>query len=86
MQSADVPYLGPIRLAHEIQERFLRYLKTTFYFRDPEFRQSFEAALDVGTLVKGPFLESTPVYRRGMKAEDLLRELLAATSSRNAPI
>lgn len=77
MQSADVPYPGPIRLAHEIQQRFLRYLKTTFYFRDPEFRQSFEAALDAGTLVKGPYLESTPVYRRGMKAENLLRELLA---------
>lgn len=70
--------IDPIRLAHEIGTRFFSYLQSTFYFRDPEFRRSFEEALRAGSLVKGPYLESTPVYRRGKKSVDLLRELLGA--------
>lgn len=68
--------MDPIQLAHEIGARFRRYLQSTFYFRDPEFRRSFEEALRAGSLEKGPYLESTPVYRRGKKSGDLLRELL----------
>jgi len=70
--------MDPIRLAHEIGTRFFRYLQSTFYFRDPEFRRSFEKALRAGSLVNGPYLESTPVYRRGKKSGDLLRELMGA--------
>jgi superfamily II DNA or RNA helicase len=70
--------MDPIRLAREIQTRFFRYLQSTFYFKDPAFRQSFEDALGAGSLVKGPYLESTPVYRRGKKSGDLLRELLGS--------
>jgi len=70
--------MDPIQLAREIETRFLRYLQSTFYFRDPELRGSFESALRSGLLVKGPYLESTPVYRRGKKCGDLLREVLRA--------
>ena len=68
--------MDPIRLAHEIGTRFFRYLQSTFYFKDLEFRRSFENALRAGSLVKGPYLESTPVYCRGKKSGDLLRELM----------
>ena len=68
--------LHPIQLAREIQERYHGYLKTSFYFRDPELRRSFENELEMGQLVKGPFLESSPVYRREMATKELLTELL----------
>ena len=40
--------MNPIELARQIEERYRRYLKTTFYFKDPELRRSFEQALDSG--------------------------------------
>ena len=38
--------MNPVQLAQEIEERYRRYLKTTFYFKDSELRKSFEEALD----------------------------------------
>lgn len=68
--------LHTLELAREIQERYHGYLKTSFYFRDPVFRRSFEEELEQGQLVNGPFLEATPVYSRRMTSSELLRELL----------
>jgi hypothetical protein len=65
-------------LAREIQDRYHGYLKTSFYFRDPELRRSFETELERGRLVNGPFLESTPVYARETTTRDLVREILTA--------
>src|SRR5216683_285555 len=78
MLKPEAGAIDPIRLSHEIATRFFRYLQSTFYFKDPEFRRSFEQALRAGSLVNGPYLEATPVYRRGKKSGDLLRELLGA--------
>jgi hypothetical protein len=61
--------MNPVQLAQEIEERYRRYLKTTFYFKDPELRKSFEEALDSGRLSKGPYLEATPVFERGKHHE-----------------
>jgi hypothetical protein len=33
--------MNQIELAREIEERYRRYLKTTFYFKDPDLRASF---------------------------------------------
>ena len=74
----EVGAMDPIRLAHEIETRFFRYLQSTFYFKDPDFRSAFEQALRAGSLVQGPYLESTPVYRRGKKSAEVLREFLGA--------
>ena len=71
-------HLHHIRLAREIQERYHGYLKTSFYFRDPHLRRSFVNELDEGQLIKGPFLESSPVYRRETTTRDLLTQLLIA--------
>ncbi len=68
--------MDPIALSHEIEERYKRYLLTTFYFRDPELRKSFEDALDSGRLSKGPYLESTPVFKRAETPAALFRQLL----------
>ncbi len=71
-------HIHPLQMAREIQDRYHGYLKTSFYFRDPELRRSFEAGLERGQLVKGPFLESTPVYARETTTKNLLREILTA--------
>lgn len=70
---------GPIALAEEIAERYRRYLKTTFYFRDPDLRSSFAEALDRdGSLANGPLLEASSLYRRSSESQVLVRELLGA--------
>lgn len=65
-----------LALAERIEERYRSYLKTTFHFRDPELRKSFERALDSGHLMRGPFLEATPSFKRGLPAGALFAELL----------
>jgi hypothetical protein len=67
--------MNAIELAREVHERYKRYLKTTFYFRDPDLRSSFQQALDAGDLSKGPYLEATPVFKPGRTPSALLREL-----------
>jgi len=54
----------------------LDYLETTFYFRDPELRESFRAALREGSLTSGPFLEATPAFVRTLSPNELVPELL----------
>lgn len=68
--------MNPIELANQIEERYRRYLKTTFYFKDPALRKSFEEALDSGRLSKGPYLEATPVFKRGQTPRALFEGLL----------
>jgi len=68
--------MNPMELAQEIKARYQRYLKTTFYFRDPVLRASFEEALKSGHLSKGPYLEATPVFQRGQAPRSLLPGLL----------
>jgi len=69
--------MDPVELAQKVEERYRRYLKTTFYFRDPELRESFEQELkDTGHLSKGPYLEATPVFKRGQTPRLLFQSLL----------
>lgn len=68
--------INPLHLAEQIEQRYQRYLKTTFYFKDPELRKSFEESLESGYLSKGPYLEATPIFKRGQTAEALFRNLL----------
>jgi hypothetical protein len=65
-----------VQLAAEIEERYRRYLRTTFYMRDPDLRASFHQALREGRLSRGPYMEVTPAYRRGRAPEVLFPELL----------
>jgi len=67
--------MNPIQLSREIERRYRQYLSTTFYFRDPELRASFEEALRSGRLTKGPFLEATPVFKRGQLTRDVIHLL-----------
>lgn len=68
--------MNPYALAQKVEEKYLQYLKTMFYFRDNDLRKSFEEALDKGHLSNGPFLEATPVFKRAEKTVKLLTEIL----------
>jgi len=70
--------MNPIDLAQLVERRYRRYLETTFYFKDPDLRRSFEQNMRSGRLCKGPFLEATPVFRKGAKPRDLFRDLVSA--------
>jgi len=70
--------MNPMELAQEIEARYQRYLKTTFYFKDPVLRASFEEALKSGHLSKGPYLEATPVFRREQTPRVLFPSLLGS--------
>ncbi|HOE31548.1 MAG: DEAD/DEAH box helicase [Opitutaceae bacterium] len=72
----STPNFDPIDASRKIAERYRRYLRTMFYFRDPELRASFEKALGDWELVRGPYLEATPVYRKSRPVSEVLRELL----------
>ena len=70
--------MNPIELAREIEKRYQRYLKTTFYFKDRILRDSFEDALTSGHLSKGPYLEATPVFKRGQTPRSMFPDLLGS--------
>jgi len=72
--------MNPITLSQKVEERYRRYLQTTFYFRDPILRRSFEDALNAGHLSKGPYLEATPTFKRGTTPSQLFQELLGRDS------
>ncbi|MCL4514092.1 MAG: DEAD/DEAH box helicase [Firmicutes bacterium] len=65
-----------IELSRQVEERYRRYLKTTFYFKDSQLRASFEAALKTGRLSKGPYLEATPVFKHSQTPRTLFQTLL----------
>lgn len=72
--------MNPTELATTIENRYRRYLRTTFYFRDPILRKSFENALErEGNLSKGPYLEATPIFKKGITSRELFDELLGFT-------
>jgi len=71
--------MDPMNLAKQVEQRYKRYLETTFYFKDPDLRKSFQESLGSGHLSKGPYLAATPVFKRGRRTQELFRELLTNT-------
>jgi len=64
--------MDPLSLSNQVEQRYRQYLQTAFYFRDPDLRASFQKTLSEGVIRKGPFLEATPVFRRGATPRELL--------------
>ena len=60
----------------KIHGRYKSYLRTRFFFNDPELRRSFQYALDKESesLFKGPFPESSRNFQQGLNAQELARE------------
>ncbi len=60
-----------------VRARYESYLKTLFYFKDPQLRASFEAALrqqEQGDLAKGLFCEPAAEFAKGATAGALADE------------
>lgn len=58
-----------------IRERYENYLKTSFFFKEPTLRDSFEAALrEEGSLMKGPFPEPNRGFTTGLNARTFAQE------------
>ena len=59
----------------KIRQRYENYLKTSFFFKDPHLRASFQKALKgEGELLKGPFPESTRDFKTELNAHALAQE------------
>ena len=64
-----------------IRQRYENYLKTSFYFKDPSLRESFQAALKKeDSLLKGPFPEPTRGFKQGLSARALAQECFPGRS------
>lgn len=58
-----------------IRDRYENYLKTSFFFKDPHLRASFQTALQGGdSLLKGPYPEPHRDFPRGSSAQALAQE------------
>lgn len=59
----------------KVRQRYENYLKTSFFFREPLLRMSFQEALrEEGNLLKGPFPESHRGFAKELKAPALAAE------------
>lgn len=57
-----------------IRQRYEAYLKTSFFFKDPDLRASFQTALrEEESLLKGPYPEPARDFNKGIGAKDLAR-------------
>ena len=58
-----------------IRQRYENYLKTSFFFKEPLLRASFQEALrEEGSLLKGPFPEPHRGFAKGLPARTLAAE------------
>ena len=58
-----------------IRQRYENYLKTSFFFKEPHLRTSFQEALgEEGSLLKGPFPEPHRGFATGLSARTLAAE------------
>ena len=57
-----------------LRDRYISYLTTSFYFRDPDLRRSFREALGGQELVKGPIPEYGRRFPKGLEARALAGE------------
>ncbi len=70
----------PVEAARTIRESYVRYLKARYAPADDALRADLHDALDSGfRSTRGPFLQATPAYRKGMSVQDLVSEGLLHT-------
>ncbi len=68
------------RWMNTIRRRYENYLKTSFYFKDPNLRASFQSALQGDNLQKGPYPESARGFKTGVTARELGNECFPGKS------
>lgn len=73
------------RWKETIFKRYENYLKTSFYFKDPDLRASFRSALRNYGLLKGPFAEPAYDFKEGVSACDLAEKYFPGQSEALLP-
>lgn len=69
----DGKRFDPIEASRHISRSYSEYLATTIRFGDPRLQDQLEEILNrPGFLSKGPFLEATPPYTKGMSTRQLV--------------
>lgn len=64
-----------VKGVERIHQRYENYLKTSFFFKKPELRDSFQKALlEEDSLLKGPFPEQARNFELGVTAQALAQE------------
>ena len=59
----------------KIRQRYENYLKTSFFFKEPKLRASFQASLkEEGSLLKGPYPEPARGFGTGLGARELAQK------------
>ena len=66
---------NPLTLFEKLNHTLRRYISTTLPIsrRYPQLQEAFRKLLDEQELVKGPFVEALPDFKKGQKLEALLR-------------
>lgn len=63
----------PVAASAEITEKYKRYLKTIFRFKDPEYQKQFEKLLGSDAqFANGPYLDVTDSFEKGDSIETLI--------------
>jgi len=75
--TSKVAFHEPIALSKEVEERYRRYLKTTFLFQRSRSSASFERPW-IRTSEQSPYLEATPVFKRGQPPQTLFSSVLGS--------
>ncbi len=67
--------LHPLETANRIQQDYIRYLSTIYFFRNEDLRRQFGRALSAPDfLTRGPILEAAAPFRSGRTIEQLIRD------------
>lgn len=63
----------PVAASSEIAEKYKRYLKTIFRFKDQDYQKQFEKLLQSNTnFANGPFLDVTDSFEKGKSLSELI--------------
>lgn len=72
-----------IKSSKTIADKYIRYLKTAFHIKDPEYKRIFEERLkESGAFRKGPYLDVTNSFAKGKSLEELIQEGLISSEFR----
>ena len=67
--------LDPIKTTNNIIDKYLKYLMTTFSVNDKDLQKQLKEKLEeANKFSKGPILESTPLYEKGVSLKTLIEE------------
>lgn len=71
----------PIRASKSISDKYSRYLRTIFSFKDSDYQEQFESLLDAqDQFAAGPYLDVTDSFMKGKSIVDLIKEGLLSES------